>query len=92
MVKPPPPPPPPPPTLSHCTHVLASRGAPSVRGCFAWTCTRVVCQHGDVDPRARVPPRVVVALFRALETPSVTVGVLTRAPLIRTAHALVGSV
>mmetsp|Transcript_10702 Transcript_10702/g.37840 ORF Transcript_10702/g.37840 Transcript_10702/m.37840 type:complete len:266 (+) Transcript_10702:2613-3410(+) len=49
----------------------------------------VVRQHSDVDPRARRPVWVVVALLWALEAAAVAVGVLPCAARVVAAHVLV---
>mmetsp|Transcript_14683 Transcript_14683/g.44114 ORF Transcript_14683/g.44114 Transcript_14683/m.44114 type:complete len:704 (-) Transcript_14683:218-2329(-) len=51
---------------------------------------RVVRQDGDVDPRARRPVGIVVALLGALEAAAVAVGVLASAAHVAPPNVLVG--
>lgn len=55
------------------------------------TPVRVTGEHGSVSPHGRIPVWVVVALFRALESVSVTVGILSRSSCVLPVQGLIGS-
>mmetsp|Transcript_6334 Transcript_6334/g.10575 ORF Transcript_6334/g.10575 Transcript_6334/m.10575 type:complete len:200 (-) Transcript_6334:404-1003(-) len=75
--------------------VLTARGALSrarVTRITYFPRVGIVRQHSDVDPGGRVPPGVVVPLFRALQAAPIAIGVLASAPLVVATNELVGGV